>query len=184
MHKGIEIEFGWKPFTFLQWDQVVSIGDWKWNSGDTARVYNSSGQLIKKFYFDAKGVHVGGAAQIQWMEGLRWEIIKSLYLSGSLTYFGKNYSEMDPSSLEKEPRDSWKMPDYFLVDLNAGYRFTFKKFKLDVRGSVLNLLDRGYISDATNNDSYSTNTQGFDAASAGVFFGVGRTFNVSLALSY
>jgi outer membrane receptor protein involved in Fe transport len=98
---------------------------------------------------------------------------------------------MDPASLTPEymdangnPPDSWELPVYYLVDLNAGYRFTFKKFKLDIRASVLNLLDRVYISDADNNDSYSTSTSYFDASSAGVFFGAGRTFNTSIALSF
>lgn len=98
---------------------------------------------------------------------------------------------MDPASLTPQymdangnPRDSWELPVYYLVDMNAGYRFTFNKFKLDVRASVLNLLDREYISDAKNNDSYSTKTTDFDAGSAGVYFGVGRTFNCSVALSF
>ncbi|MCK9423578.1 MAG: TonB-dependent receptor [Bacteroidales bacterium] len=194
-HKGIEIEFGWKPVPMLQWDQVLSWGDWRWTSADTALVYDAAGNLLKKFYFDAKGVHVGDAAQFQFMESLRWEIIKYLYVSGSFTLFAKNYSQMDPTSLDPvnnpkgfdengNPRDSWQLPVYYLVDLNAGYRFTFKRFKLDIRASVLNVLDRVYISDAQNNDSYSTSTTDFDASSAGVFFGVGRTFNASIALSY
>ena len=73
---------------------------------------------------------------------------------------------------------------YYLVDVNAGYKFNFKNFKLDIRGTVLNLFDKVYISDAKNNDSYSSSTSNFDAASAGVYYGVGRTFNVSVALSY
>jgi iron complex outermembrane receptor protein len=125
------------------------------------------------------------------MESLRWEIIKYLYVSGSMTLFAKNYSNMDPASLTPvymdengNPRDSWELPVYYLVDLNAGYRFTFNKFKLDIRATVLNLFDKEYISDAQNNDSYSTKTTNFDAGSAGVFFGIGRTFNASIALSY
>ena len=134
---------------------------------------------------------MGDAAQFQFMEILRWEIIKYLYISGSMTLFAKNYSNMDPASLTPvfmdangNPRDSWELPVYYLVDINAGYRFTFKKLKLDLRATVLNLLDRAYISDADNNDSYSTKTMNFDAASAGVFFGAGRTFNLSVALSF
>ena len=129
------------------------------------------------------------------MESLRWEIIKYLYISGSFTLFAKNYAQMDPASLSAKinpnyldengnPRDSWQLPVYYLVDVNAGYRFTFSRFKLDLRASVLNLLDRVYISDAQNNDSYSTKTLDFDAASAGVYFGIGRTFNASIALSF
>ena len=191
LHKGIEIEFGWKPIPSLQWDQVFAWGDWRWTSGGKAYVYDPAGNPIDSVVFNAKGVHVGDAAQLQLMEGLRWEIIKYLYVSASVTLFAKNYSQMDPSSLTPNymdangnPRDSWELPMYYLVDLNAGYRFTFKKFKLDIRASVLNVLDRVYISDAKNNDSYSTSTTNFDAASAGVFFGVGRTFNASVAISY
>ena len=197
LHKGIEIEFGWKPVSNLQWDQVLSIGDWKWTSADTAFVYDANGGLLKKFYFNAKGVHVGDAAQIQFMESLRWEIIKSLYVSGSFTLFAKNYSQFDPATLDPKaypgnfdsdgnPRDSWMLPTYFLVDVNAGYRFTFDRMKLDIRASVLNLFDKAYISDAKNNDSYSVspNPNSFDATSAGVFFGPGRTVNFSVALTY
>ncbi|MCK9219915.1 MAG: TonB-dependent receptor [Bacteroidales bacterium] len=190
-HKGIEVEFGWKPIPSLQWDQVLAWGDWRWTSGSDVTIYNPAGDSVTSFSFNAKGVHVGNAAQFQFMESLRWEIIKYLYVSGSMTLFGKNYSNMDPASLTPEymdangnPPDSWELPVYYLVDLNAGYRFTFKKFKLDIRASVLNLLDRVYISDADNNDSYSTSTSYFDASSAGVFFGAGRTFNTSIALSF
>lgn len=190
-HKGIELEFGWKPIPSIQWDQVLAWGDWRWESGGTAYVFTPAGTLIDSVIYNAKGVHVGDAAQFQLMESVRWEIIKYLYVSGSFTLFDKNYSQMDPTSLTKKfmdkdgnPRDSWKLPLYYLVDLNAGYRFIFKDWKLDVRGSVLNLFDREYISDAKNNDSYSTSTTNFDAASAGVFFGVGRTWNVSLAITY
>jgi len=191
LHKGIEIEFGWKPISSLQWDQVVAWGDWRWTSGGTAYVYDPSGNLLDSLTFNAKGVHVGDAAQFQFMESLRWEIIKYLYVSGSFTLFAKNYSQMDPASLtpkfmnkDGNPPDSWQLPVYYLVDVNAGYRFTFKNFKLDLRASVLNLFDKVYISDAKNNDSYSTKTTDFDASSAGVFFGMGRTFNASIAISY
>lgn len=195
LHMGVELEFAWKPIPSLQWDRILSWGDWRWTSADTAFIYDQSNNLIKKFYFDARGVHVGDAAQFQYRESIRWEIIKYLYLQGSFTLFAKNYSNMDPVSLSPEynpnyldangnPRDSWKLPVFYLVDLNAGYRFVFKKFKLDIRGSILNLLDREYISDAQNNDSYATSTNDFNAASAGVFFGMGRRYNISLRISY
>jgi outer membrane receptor protein involved in Fe transport len=48
----------------------------------------------------------------------------------------------------------------------------------------LNLLDEIYISDAQNNDPYNANYQDFDAKSAGVFFGLGRRFNLSAKFSF
>ena len=190
-HKGIEIEFGYKPVPSVQWDQVMAWGDWRWQSGGTAYVYDPTGNLITSFVYNAKGVHVGDAAQFQFMESVRWEIIKYLYVTGTVTLFDKNYSLMDPATLTAKymdangnPPDSWRLPMYYLVDLNAGYKFHFKKFKLDLRASVINLLDKVYIADAKNNDSYSTTTTNNDAASAGVYYGIGRTFNVSVSLSY
>jgi len=194
-HKGIEVEFGWKPWPFLQWDQVFSWGDWRWTSADTAYIYDDNNVLYDKFYYDARGVHVGNAAQVQLMERLRWEIIKRLYISGTFTLFAKNYSEMEPTSLSPKynpnyldengkPRDSWKLPVYYLIELNAGYGFYVKRLRIDIRGSVLNLLDQAYIADAQNNDSYTTGTMNFDAASASVFFGLGRRYNLSLMLSF
>ncbi len=49
---------------------------------------------------------------------------------------------------------------------------------------MLNLVDKIYVSDARNNDGYSANTADFDAKSAGVFFGMGRRFNVSMKITF
>jgi outer membrane receptor protein involved in Fe transport len=56
--------------------------------------------------------------------------------------------------------------------------------KLDIRLSVLNLFDEMYISDAKNNDSYSSIYSDFDAKSASVFFGLGRRLNLSARFSF
>jgi outer membrane receptor protein involved in Fe transport len=57
--------------------------------------------------------------------------------------------------------------------------------KFDVRLSVLNVLDQAYISDAQNNDRYvGQSWNSFDARSAAVFFGMGRRFMTSLAISF
>jgi outer membrane receptor protein involved in Fe transport len=55
---------------------------------------------------------------------------------------------------------------------------------LNLRLSVLNLLDETYISDAQNNDPYNASFQDFDAKSAGVFFGLGRRFNLSATINF
>jgi outer membrane receptor protein involved in Fe transport len=147
-------------------------------------------------YFDAAGIFVGDAAQIQNRESIRWEIIKDLYIKGAITYFGKHYSAFDPLDLDPEkndwafnedgsPKQSWKIPDCYLVDLHVGYGFHLKDVKFNLRASVLNLLNETYISDADNNDKYSGQSyNGFDARSAAVFFGLGRRFNISLQLSF
>ncbi|MCF8297932.1 MAG: TonB-dependent receptor [Saprospiraceae bacterium] len=183
-HKGIEIEFAHKLGKNITWERLLSVGDWKWNSGDSAYIYDEDRNLIGTTYFNAKGVHVGDAAQIQYGERIKWQFHKNAYLKGSVTYFSKYYAEFDPLSLTTdEPRDSWIIPSYFLIDLHAGYKFEISKIDFQLQASVLNLLDQLYISDATNNDSYSATTSAFNAQSAGVFIGLGRQFNVSLRIS-
>ena len=141
-HIGIEAEFNHYITRYLSYNLLASFGDWIWTSADTARVYVNE-QEAGKYYFDAKGVHVGDAAQIQLAGGIRWEIIRDLYVGATVTYFAKNFSEFDPLSLspdnpdkppyldaEGNPRDSWKIPDYALVDMKQGYTWNLKKVAL------------------------------------------------------
>jgi len=194
-HMGIEFEFAWRIMDNLTFESLLSLGDWKWTSADTARVYDDNGQQIEARPFDARGLYVGDAAQFQNRESLRWEIIRGLYVSGTFTWFGKHYAEFNPLDYDPErnpgsfdeegnPKQSWKIPNYYVVDFHAGYSWWVKKVGFQVRGSVINALDNVFITDAQNNDPYLTHSSTFDANSAGVFMGMGRRFNLSLKISF
>lgn len=195
-HMGVEFEFAYQITDKIKLESLLSIGDWTWTSADSARIYDDNQKLVDVRYFDAKGIYVGDAAQLQNRESLRIEPIKNVYLTGVFTYFGKNYSNFDPLNLDPvnnpgsfdengNPKQSWKIPDYYIFDLHAGYTFKTKDIRFNLRGSVLNLLDELYISDADNNDTYTGQKfNSFDARSAGVFFGLGRRFNISLQMTF
>ncbi len=193
LHKGIELEFAYRVLNNLTFEALLSLGDWKWTSKDSALIYNDNGELVGRKPFNAKGLYVGDAAQFQNRESLRWEIIRGLYVSGSYTWFGKNYSEFNPLELDPDenpwafddegnPRQSWKIPNYFTLDFHAGYSWNINKVGFQLRASVLNALDNIFVTDAQNNDPYLFNSSSFDANSAGVFMGLGRRFNISLKL--
>jgi outer membrane receptor protein involved in Fe transport len=81
------------------------------------------------------------------------------------------------------------MPNFNLFDAHAGYSFripAMDKARFNLRFSMLNVLDTKYLWDATNNDPYSpySEFQSFDAQSATVFFGLGRRFTTSLAITF
>ena len=153
-------------------------------------------QAVRSFY--AKGVHVADAAQNQFGMSLRYEPIKPMFIKLKAIYFGKNYAEFDPISLDlaRAGKESWKLPDYQIFNLHAGYKFRmFKASQLYLNFGVLNLFDQMYISDAQNNDNYSGKYQDengqlnavyqdFDAKSSGVFFGYGRRYNLSLTYKF
>jgi hypothetical protein len=204
-HKGVELDFSYKITKKLEWEGLVSIGDWRWTSADTVKIYKDNGEQAQmtnpttgllepaQFYFNAKNVHVGDAAQTQLGATLRYEPIKNLYFGGSITFFDRYYAQFDPFSLTGDaasldakgnPIDSWEAPSYYLVDFNTGYKFKIKKFGFNIRFNLLNAFNKEYISDALDDDSYATNTRGHDAKSASVFFGMGRTFTTSLQISF
>lgn len=185
-HMGVETDFAWRILKNLTFEGMISLGDWIWDSKDTALVYDDNQVLLEKVTYDAKGVHVGDAAQYTYAASVRYEIIKDLYLKPQYMFFAKNFSNFDPISLDGENagRESWQMPNYGLLEFHAGYKYTWKKTRFDLRGSVLNILNTMYIADANNNDSFAVSTSNFDAASAGVFFGLGRRFTTSLTITF
>ncbi len=86
---------------------------------------------------------------------------------------------MDPTVLvgTNKDRESWKMPNYGLLDLYAGYDFSYWKLKFTVTAGVNNLLNTVYMSDAQNGTR-------FNASSATIFMGMGRRMNVSLRIGF
>jgi len=176
LHMGIELDVAYRIIKSLTLEVMGSYGDWTWQSAETIDV------LGTKFTFDAKGVHVGNSAQSTYAASLRWEFVKNAYITAKYTFFDRYYSDFDPFSLTgaNGGKESWKIPSYGLLSAHAGYTLKFKKSALAFRANVFNILNSLYISDAKNNQ----NGSGFDAASAGVFFGQGTTFNVSIGFEF
>ncbi len=200
LHKGIEFDAAYKVTPDLTLEGLVSLGDWRWDSEDTVRFTDDNGNPVLddngvevKQYFNAKGVHVGDAAQTQYAASLKYYPFKGFYIRTRVTAFERHYADFDPLTLDGspnsldengDPRDSWKIPNYKLVDLHLGYSFKYEGIKLALRGSVLNLLNTTYLSDARNNDQFTQSFNDFDAQSAAVFFGQGRRFNISMQINF
>ena len=194
LHKGIEMDFAYKFTHNLSIEGLLSLGNWKWTSSDTVRFLDDNNNPITDDFgneiiasFDADGVHVGDAAQTQYGLSVRVEPTHQSYIKLRGTYFDNYYADFDPLSLNgaNAGRESWKIPAYQIIDLHCGYMFRLSdKNRLNIRFSVLNVLDEMYISDAQNNDPYNANYQDFDAKSAGVFFGLGRRMNLSAKFSF
>ena len=195
-HQGIEMDCVFELNNKLNIEGLLSIGNWIWTSGGSAIILNSSNEPPSvelenterdTLDYDASGVHVGDAAQTQYGLSIRYEPTNNSYLKLRGIYFDRYYSDFDAGTLsgENAGRESWMIPSYYLVDLHAGYKFKLsKKNRLEMKLSVLNLLDRMYISDAKNNDGYNSDFSDFDARSASVFFGLGRRLNLSAKFTF
>ncbi|PCH94619.1 MAG: hypothetical protein COB85_05455 [Bacteroidetes bacterium] len=200
LHMGVEVDFIYKALKGLDIEGVISLGNWKWNSGDTIKIYDEAGTLIYQQYFNAKGVHVGDAAQSQYGLSVRYEIKNDLlfkngklYVKGRFTYFDRHYANFNAIDLDGSanntdadgnPRESWLIPNYFTVDFHAGYGFNLVKSRMDIRFSLLNVFNTFYISDAQNNsDRTPGNYSDFDAKSASVFVGMPIRYSLSLKIT-
>jgi hypothetical protein len=177
IHMGQEIDVAWEISPKLSFDFMFSIGNWIWNSSKTVFIpqYDSL-----EFTFDAKGVHVGDAAQTAMAASLRYEPIKNAYIKVQGQFFDRYFADFDPFSLQGNNggRDSWVIPSYSLVNVFAGYRY--KQFS--VGGAITNLLNTSFISDARNNANGIYDQ--FNAQSAAVMFGQGFRFNINLAIQF
>ncbi|MBL4656672.1 MAG: hypothetical protein JKX73_01640 [Flavobacteriales bacterium] len=148
------------------------------------------GGPVQYISFDATGVHVGDAAQTQVGGSVTYDLIKGLYIKSRITYFGRHWSEFDPMSLDgvNARRESWQMPDYYLIDFHFGYSHKIKDMWFNWRVSVLNATDAVYLSDGQNNEGRALyiddGAPNFDAQSAGVFYGQGIRFNTSLKINF
>ncbi len=183
-HMGIEVDFAYRPFRQLTIEGLASIGDWIWNSAEIAEVNLPDRTFL--YEFDAEGVHVGDAAQIQLGGIVRYEPVRGAYIKVRGTYFAKNYADFQPEGLngENAGRESWQLPNYMDYSLHAGYTFKWLGTKMNARFNVLNLFDALYITDARNNDNFNSPAFGdFDAKSASVHFGQGRRWTMSLQIS-
>ncbi len=179
-HFGVELDFAYKITSKVQFQGLLSIGDWRWDKKvDNLQMYSQdTGQPTNTISFDARGIHVGNAAQTQIGGSLRYEPLKRLYFEGSVTFFGRHFADFSPESTTDQqghPKDSWKVPNYTQTDLHAGYRFhvsALDKLNFSLNLNVLNIFDEVYVSDADNNDTYIQRPfSDFDAKSASVFFG-------------
>lgn len=187
-HTGVELDVAVKPHKMVNIEGIFSYGDWIWNSNVNFEWQFESGTKAN-LSFNPKGVHVGGAAQMQVGGAVRVEPIKGLYIKPRITYFDKFYADFNPQTLTgaNAGRDSWKIPGYYFLDVSAGYTYNLKKmFIFTLRTNFFNVTNGYFIQDATNNNALGTNAnfQQFDARSASVFYGQGFRWNIGIEISW
>ena len=199
-HQGAEFDFAYKINDRITFEGLASFGDWIWTSSDTIYLFYDSGKPVLQdagnsnspqlfVTYDAKGIHVSDAAQTQLGAMLRYEWKNGAYAKTRYTWFDRYFSDMNPFDLKGDNagRESWRIPSYGSLEFHAGYGKEIRGVRYDIRGSVFNVLNSVFITDARNNDPnalYNNTANNFDASSAGVFFGQGRWFNVSLSATF
>ncbi|MFM7814278.1 MAG: TonB-dependent receptor, partial [Flavobacteriales bacterium] len=183
LHKGIELDLEYNLSKKFSVEGVLSVGDWRWKSANTAYVTDENGNIVgDPIQFDARNVRVGDAAQFQTSCAVRYAPAKGFYIKPRITHFDNNFAEFNPDALTggNGGRQSWKMPSYYMIDVSFGYtREMSNKYSLGIRGNLMNVTNKVFITDALNNEFGST----YNAQSAGVYYGMGFRWNLGLVLT-
>lgn len=194
--KGVEVDFSYQALKWLSVNGFGMLADWKWVSTGTAYVFSDGGSLISTIDFDATNLHIANSPQQQIGGSFRLEPFKGFYIKPQYTYFNKMYAQFDPTKFSVKTSgsgaagtdyrlvkaDTWKMPGYGLVDLFAGYTIKLEKITVNINGSINNLLNVTYVTDASFGSGVTPNN--YNASNAGVYMGQGRRGNIGFKITF
>lgn len=196
-HQGIELEFVLRPIHNLDIKGMVSIGDWIWDSRATGYAYDKNGDPIggvpefadgHKISIDLKDVRVGNSAQTTFALGANYKVpfLDGFTVGADYTHFSRNYAKytinMPNIGQATKYYTPWKIPSAGIFDLNASYKMNIVGMDARLSGNINNVLNKEYITDAT--DPNSMNPTGSTWDKVAVFYGFGRTYSVALKVNF
>ena len=214
LHQGVEVDLNIRPLDRLTINGAFSFGDWKYtkdvtgvtlldrDSNEPILYPGTDTPVVKDLYL--KDSKVGDAAQLMGSLGLDYEVVTGLKFDATYRYVDKLYSKIDVTNMsEKNNKGAVELPSFNLFDL--GMTFTMKVGKekqnsVVVRANVNNVFDKIYIAEANSSTHAKTKEdfeevkdynayrekstwKGIDTSNQ-VWFGTGRTWNVTLRYNF
>ncbi len=167
IHQGIEFDGIYKPFDFLEFQGMLSIGDYYYKGNATGSTFDDNNNPIvvagtssdTTLYLDK--VKVGGSnsnsiPQTTASLGATLKPVKDFNIYGTWRYVGKLYSTIDIStfsSAANQDKGALQLPDFNLFDLGASYKIKLKDSSkyFTIGANVYNLFDTTYIADGSTN---------------------------------
>ncbi len=204
IHKGVEVDFNYRPTSRFDLKGSFSLGDYRYNKDVTATYLDRQTGLpiiedatgnVKTETLYLKDSKVGDAAQLAASVQASYKIldhkIHGFKVDAGYMFRDQVYSQIDASKMNSATnKGSLELPSYGLVD--AGFTYTMKVGKekaetVNLRFNMNNVLNTTYISDgitAQHVDANTTSTwKGVDTRNQ-VWFGAGRTWNLTLSYNF
>jgi len=178
---GLEVEADFNPSDVFVLTGFLYIGGWKMlNNPKQQDIHSNLTGTVEE-----KNIELGGQPQITWGLKAFYEPVTNLKTQISYRHY-LNYHSSWYLGEQRSSVQSWKIPSFFLVDLNMEYRLPLHVSKLDfsVQASVYNLFNLRYISDAVDNSAYYGYDHDHSADDAEVFMGAPRFFNIGINVRY
>lgn len=205
VHSGVELDMNARVMDKLKLNGMFSIGNWVYEGNSISNRFDNANNPIEggtstTLYLD--GVKVGDAAQMTASFGATYEIVKRVSIDANYRFVDNLFAAISPGNFSKEDnKGSLELPSFGLLDAGFSYKMLVGKNKSDAvnfRFNMNNVLDKIYIAESRTNifaDDFVSGTAGPTYESAGklydgiatsnqVFFGFGRTWNVSLSYDF
>lgn len=192
LHSGAEIDFVFKPLESLDIKGFASVGNWEYKGNAVQRKFDENQNLLNQTNTDIDGGKVGDAAQTTWGLGAKYKIAKNFSIDADWRNYDKLYANVAAN------KENLELPSYDLVDAGISYRMLVgenNKNSIDFRVNMNNVFNEVYLSEITQ--SYSSGNVGgifaandTDPSYKGInvknsaFFGLGRTWNVSIKYNF
>ena len=190
VHMGAELKAVYKVSKAFTVQTAIALGDWRWKSAANAMVLDDNDDSVATVAFDATNVHVGDAAQNQFVLNLKYEakkgFLRGTYMSAEAIYFGKNFAQFEPTALTAgyERRESFQIPNYYTINISGGYSFKHSDNKVSIFFNVRNLTDLLYISDADHRLNRSDIPGTFNPRNLEVFVSPGRRITGGISIEF
>ena len=179
-HKGIEFETTYNATSNFKLQGMLSIGDWRYTKDFTSELFDANQQSIGTGTLYLKDAKVGDAAQFTSFVSADYRLGKLNLDLGYRFVDGlyADYSIVDAVFTTPDNVGALKLPSYGLADAGA----TLYLGKFSARVNINNVFDTVYIAESETNIHATAGSEtwnGIDVANS-VWFGFGRTWNVSL----
>lgn len=184
VHKGIELEAKLQIMKDLELQTQVSIGDWYFDKDVKTDLYDDQQNLKEKDVTVAtKDLKVADAPQTQVGFALNYTFLKNFRVNANWVYYADLYANFDVkdriinANKEADREQSWKLPNYNVLDMTLSYKFKFKGLKSRIVLNAYNVLDKDYMAEGFDG-------KGHDKDSFVGFKGWKRNFNIGLKVNF
>jgi outer membrane receptor protein involved in Fe transport len=199
LHHGIEIDFRLNPISTLTITGMASIGNWRYTDNFSGDRFDDNNVYLDTRTLYTKDSKIPDAAQTTFNLGADYQIVRNLNVYGSYYYADDLYADFNiasdnsfnnPPEPGEDANQSWQLPSYSLVDAGVSYQFKLGNVNLTWRFNINNLFDEEYISESDTNVLFDPSS-GTDrevgkkgSINNRVYYGLGRTWNTSLKVSF
>lgn len=188
IHSGLEIEASYRASSVVDFRGMLSLGNWEYGGDVTGPAFDDSRNFVDDVTLYLDDVKVGDAAQFTSFLEMNVRPLEDLKFSASLFTASRLFARISAEDFDDpDHQGSLRLPSYNLVDLGAYYKFKFgSENSISFAINVNNVLDEEYIAESLTNRFPASSSGGYNGidVSNKVFFGFGRTWNISARYSF